>query len=492
MNYAELKQWEKTEKLEMGVLQDDPGEVAKAFEQMGGVDFTARALGLACRFRGLEMVKTLVEGGASFAFDPEKVKPLIRRSQLMYLDGLYGDENYSLSLISAATRRETVEIINLGKRFCGVQLMPPDERLRTLDYLCENAGKIGFDPDDFLFYAHFSEEREMIELLKSKGAVIPEIRIKMITEGGNNDDWLTYCWIAHELDDEQFLRVLGALAAECKEKKLHFTELFWDENEERLEKPGLFKFLLENFNQSKMNKTRIMKGIIERGDAECLAICAENGWLKLPRKRDEMIEYAAECESTECTAWLLDFKNRTADFAAERAKAEKKAERELNAKPDSVAELKKIWKYEKQEDGTLIITGYKGNRTEIIVPEKIGKDAVTAIGKYAFSPNAPRLSEEQAVARCRITKIVIPEGVLTIEENAFGGSGVVRGNFNAFSDLCEVVLPDTLRFLQSKSSAENAPIIFRGCPRLKVKVPHSPYAEIFCRRNKVDFEFVVG
>lgn len=157
----------------------------------------------------------------------------------------------------------------------------------------------------------------------------------------------------------------------------------------------------------------------------------------------------------------------------------------------SYAELKKLWKYEKREDGTLIIIGYKGKQTEIIVPEKIGKLPVTAIGEYAFSPNAARLSEEQAVARCRITKIVIPEGVLTIGENAFGGSGVVRGNFNAFSDLCEVVLPGSLEFFQSKSSAENAPIIFRGCPRLTVKIPHSPYAELFCRRNRVNFEFIL-
>lgn len=491
MNCAKMKPWEKIEKLEMGVLQDAPAKVAEILEQLGEVDFTARALGLACRFRGLEMVKVLVKHGASFSFDLQKVSPSFWRSRLVYLDQLYGDENYSLSLITTATRRETAEIINLGKRFCGVQLVPSNERLRTLNYLCQNAEKVGFDPNDFLFYAQFSEEREMIELLKNKGAAVPENRIKMITEGGNNDDWLSYCWIVCQLDDERFFRVLNALIAECGGKKLHFTELFWDYNEKRLGTPGFFKFLLVNFNQSKMNKTRLMKMIIDRGDVECLAFCAENGWLKMPRKRDEMIDYAAENGKTECSAYLLDFKNRTADFAAERAKAEKKAERELNTNPNSVAELKKIWKYEKREDGTVIITGYKGNRTEVIVPEKIGKDAITAIGEYAFSPNALRLTEEQTVARCRITRVVIPEGVTTIGENAFGGSGVVRGNFNAFSDLLEVVLPSTLEFFASKASAENAPMIFRGCSKLTVKVPHSPYAEIFCKRDKVNFEFIL-
>lgn len=60
--------------------------------------------------------------------------------------------------------------------------------------------------------------------------------------------------------------------------------------------------------------------------------------------------------------------------------------RELNANPNSVAELKKVWGYEKREDGTMIITRYKGTNTEIDVPEKIGNSVVTAIGDWAFSP----------------------------------------------------------------------------------------------------------
>ncbi|MDE6731674.1 MAG: leucine-rich repeat domain-containing protein, partial [Oscillospiraceae bacterium] len=422
----------------------------------------------------------------------DKIRPIFRRSQLVYLDGLYGDENYSLSLISKATRRETVEIINLGKRFCSVQLVSINERLRILNYLCQNAEKTGFNRNDLLFYAHFSEDREMIELLKNKGAVVPENRIKMITEGGNNDDWLSYCWIVHELDDEQFFRVLNALIAECGSKKLHFTELFWEYNKKRFEKREFFKFLLENFNQSKMNKTKLMKGIIERGDAECLALCAENGWLKMPRKRDEMIAYAESKGKTEVVAYLLDFKNRTADLAAEREKAEKKAERELNADPFSVTELKKQWKYEKQTDGTIMITGYKGNALEIAVPARIGKAPVTAVGKRAFSPNALRITEEQALVRCRITKIIVPEGVRTIGEEAFGGAGAcraVKGFFNAFSDLREVVLPSSLEAFSSREAAESAPRVFVNCRLLTVKVPHTPYTETFCRSQNVDFEF---
>ena len=49
-----------------------------------------------------------------------------------------------------------------------------------------------------------------------------------------------------------------------------------------------------------------------------------------------MIAYASEKGKTEILAWLLDYKNRTADFAAEQKKADRKLMQELNCAPDSV------------------------------------------------------------------------------------------------------------------------------------------------------------
>lgn len=498
MKRTDLKPWEKIEKLEMAVMQDDPAQVDKVYEQTGKVEFTARVLGLACRYRGLEMVKVLVERGASFSFDAEKIKPAFRRSQLVYLDKLYGDENYSLSLLSTSTRRETTEIINLGKRFCGVRLVPLNERLRILNYLCQNADRIGFKPDEFLFYAYLADEREMIDFLKSKGVCASERLLKIITEGANNDDWLNYCFLTGKLTDGEFSRVMGAIIEECGNRKLHFTEKLWEYNKSRFEKPELLKFLLEHFNQAKMNKNKLMKNIIDCDSVERLTLCAENGWLKTSRKCDEMIRYASENNKTECTAWLLEFQSRNFDLALERAKAEKRKERELNADPNSVTELKKIWKYERRDYGTVIITGYKGNRTEIVVPEKIGKDTVTAIGKYAFAPHALRISKEQALTRYRITKIVLPETVKTIGKHAFGGwlpGHVVEGlsGFfvfsNAHTDLQEVVLPDDLDIFSDKEAAESAPPIFNNCRDLTVKIPHKLTAELYCRRFGYNFEF---
>ncbi len=160
-----------------------------------------------------------------------------------------------------------------------------------------------------------------------------------------------------------------------------------------------------------------MTEAIDKNRVECLEYAAENGWLKQPKKRDELIEYSQKKGRTECTAWLLDFKNRTADLAAERAKADKQTERELNAAPDSVTALKPLWSWKKREDGGLVVTNYKGDKTEVSVPERIGKNAVTALGK-AFSPSAS-VTREASDFRQTITRVTLPETLTEICDEAF-------------------------------------------------------------------------
>ncbi len=117
-------------------------------------------------------------------------------------------------------------------------------------------------------------------------------------------------------------------------------------------------------------------------------------------------------------AWLLNFKNRTTDLVKEKKNAEKKMMRELNAALNSVTALKQIWSYKKCVGG-IIITGYKGDRTEMTVPEKIGKDAVIAIGDHAFCPFAARIKPEVKEIREAITKITLPDTVRSIGRAAF-------------------------------------------------------------------------
>ena len=63
---------------------------------------------------------------------------------------------------------------------------------------------------------------------------------------------------------------------------------------------------------------------------------------------------------------------------------EKNFKKELNKDPYNVTAMKKLWSYKARTDGTICITGYKGNEKEIVIPERIGKNAVTKLSDRAF------------------------------------------------------------------------------------------------------------
>ncbi|GEM_PF-1398857 len=429
---------EKSHILANAVLTKSTGEVDALYKTLGYVENSSRALGFACRFCGLDYVRVLVENGATFRFVwPEGrgsyykisywLSPLEMTKALHAAYIVTNDPCFENSVIIQDRKGVSIRTLNV---------LPIDERVEIVKYLYENRERVEFDAGELLFYSIISGSQKITAALKELGAKFTENRIAVLTEGGRSFDWQEYCTILDTLGDDEFLDVMGSIVEEVGGKTLHYTEsVYWanynpHRKRFRLFKPEFFKFILENFNQKKMNKTQTMKAAIDMESVQCLKLCAENGWLKAPKKRDEMIQYATETGKTECTAFLLDFKNRTADLVAEQIKAEKKMLAELNADPNSVTELKKIWSYEKLDDGTLRITSYKGNRGDVEVPREIGKSAVTEIGAYAFSPGAPRLRTERCnFRRNEIKSVVLPDTVTVIGKGAFNNcQGLERVN----------------------------------------------------------------
>ena len=294
-------------------------------------------------------------------------------------------------------------------------------------------------------------------------------------------------------------------------------------------KPVFFEALLKFFDDKKMRKQMTMQEIIDQNSVTLLEMCARYGWLKLPRIRDAIIEYSQKKNRTECTAFLLDFKNKNFDLAAERVKAEKKTERELNADPNSVTALKKLWSFKAKDNGELVITGYKGNSVVLVVPAEIGGARVTEIGDWALSPYAPRIKAPSRDFRRTITKITLPEGLRKIGESAFNGlvaledvnipstvvsigeyafldcnelkrfvipEGVVNIDANAFavhrgkSKLEYVRLPSTLKYFREDCKWWRVYLFHAdSCPKLVVEVPRAPHVEEFCEHNKVTFRY---
>ena len=68
MDYENISQKDKCAVLQHAIFTKSPEELSALYRQLEPVQSSARALGLACRFRGLEHVKALVESGANFHY----------------------------------------------------------------------------------------------------------------------------------------------------------------------------------------------------------------------------------------------------------------------------------------------------------------------------------------------------------------------------------------------------------------------------------------
>lgn len=438
----ELAQEERAAQLQRAVINGTVQEIVEVYDALGYVEMSAPALGLACRFRGLEVVKVLVEKGATFDFPSTEEIEIKYHCHIGEKHAQYRENyrtNYALYFlkcyrggVKGARCLQGMKFFKNQKRDDGTLLpfLADSARSPVLDYLLLNQKKLAFQPEELLFYAIFARDDFLYEELKKRRICLAPKRIHAMTEGTLADGyWFEFGTLTGKLADRDFVSVMQRLSTELDGKPFRFTEKTFDSIQNRFHDISIFEFFLAHFRREKMQPAKIMRCVIDRNLVEAMPLIERKGWLGTPRKREEMIAYAAEQERTELLAWLLDFKNRTADFAAEQEKADKKLMRKLNAAPDSVMALSQLWSYKKTADGTITITNYKGSATEVTVPEKIGKSIVTAIGKGTFTgeENQRRNNEtmnrgatkEQIRQHKKITKIVLPDTIQLIGAGAF-------------------------------------------------------------------------
>ena len=197
---------------------------------------------------------------------------------------------------------------------------------------------------------------------------------------------------------------------------------------------------------------------------------------------------AIEANATQCVAYLLDWKNNNVTAEDEM----KKFQRELNKnkKPYNVADMKKLWSYGKNDDGTLIIKNYKGSQSNVEVPPMIGKTAVTQIGNELFKdctsltnitiPNSVTQIGARAFYGCTsLTSVTIFDGVTTIECYAFYGcthltsvtipnsvTEIGSGVFYGCTSLTSITIPDSVTLIDTNA--------FSNCTSLtSITIPNS-------------------
>lgn len=443
----ELTREEKAIILQRAVINCSVEELSTKYKELGTVEKAAPALGLACRFRGLDMVKSLVEKGITFDFFLTEETAV---ESNCYVNKGGSHINYSCYLLKIPKKPFWFQGMMLEqsvKQDSGevLSILSNTERVAVLQFLLEQRERIVFQPEDVLYYAIFFRDTSIYKALKESSVKLAKVEVDTIADGLdlNMGYWYKYNEMMKQVSTENCLEVLQQLALELEGKKFRCTDWNYEIIKKHFCNKEIALFFVFHFQSDKMNKTEIMRGFIDANAVEALAAVACKGWLSMPSKRDKMIGYASQNNRTEALAWLLDFKNRTADFVAEQKNADKKLMRALNAAPDSVTVLKTLWSYKKNAQGTLIITNYKGDSVEPIVPERIGKSIVTAIGQSAFTGEAyrTRATIEQLKQHRKIKKIILPK---TIQSIGFGA-------FEDMECLEEISLPESVKQIDAKA-----------------------------------------
>ena len=117
-------------------------------------------------------------------------------------------------------------------------------------------------------------------------------------------------------------------------------------------------------------------------DGDCLRVILQEKYITAG-KIGVYLDEAGRLGKPEITKALLEYRDK--NFSREKLEREEQKTKDKVKDGPSAAELKKIWSTKKREDGTLIITRYKGTDLQVTVPKQIGKSLVTAIGSTFFS-----------------------------------------------------------------------------------------------------------
>ena len=173
------------------------------------------------------------------------------------------------------------------------------------------------------------------------------------------------------------------------------------------------------------NMKTILPGLIDKDDMDTLLFCETLGMIQ-KSNISQAIEYAVAQKSTAFTEHLQTyhlekFGEPYASLTTNNGEAAVNTVPLLPADPNSKAELMKSWSFIKNADGTLTITGYRGNETEIIVPACIGDADVTCIAIEAFSPLKKYRRKEYKRVLKNIVKVTLPDSIREIGDMAFYG-----------------------------------------------------------------------
>ncbi len=219
-------------------------------------------------------------------------------------------------------------------------------------------------------------------------------------------------------------------------------------------------------------KKKLLPEIFKDDDVSAISFYAENGKITVKNFQEEYLGIAEKAQAKNCIAYLLDWKNKNISYED----IEKETEREFNKDPFNAADMKKIWAHKVLEDDTLELINYKGDSTEIYIPERIGKKKVTRLADGLFAPEKAMNDVYRQNIFQSITSVIIPNSVTSIGNGAFSGCKGLQDNmgfvivrdvlYSYHGSDTEITIPDGVTLIDGWA--------FGGCTNLtNITLPDS-------------------
>lgn len=411
--------------LEQAVINNDIEGVKKLLQEEAPIEFTAKAVGLACRFIGSQMVEALLDGGATLSYE---LTPTLKRKYNCRIEINNSDDlkiDYSLYLF----RNYTVENYDL-------EIISDDERQQVLRVLFDrNEGRM----DEIMFYAILFDDELMLDTLNELGInEISDYRTDIVAGRvpiNRLDSYGRYYKrefqnAIKEAEDDALLKMLKSYLSYMKVEQIDFFPADYfapdftkrpieDKFVSRFCSNVLFDFFVAKTNMvQKVKKWDLLYALVDQNNAEGMQFALSENWIIKSKDISLLLAYAKKKKAkTDLIGSLLDKQNNSNN--KEKKTKSVLYDLSLDDKPLSVTEMKKIWGYKKQEDGTLIITSYKGDDKNVTIPTIIGKDTVTAIAPGTFNPKASGITEAQRIARKDIASVEFPGTIKKIPSDMF-------------------------------------------------------------------------
>lgn len=426
INIKKLSSLAKVQLLEEKILKNDFNGVKETYENVDSFEFTARALGYACRYASAEIVEYLLSKKINFKY---KYSDVFARKYNCGISTYSSTYHVDYSLLSILHTYEGIGLYwtNTHQNLVDNEVKPlsEEDRNKNIVLLIKYLNKK--DLGRLLYFSILLVNKKITETLIKAGVELDNYYIKVLSEvSGYSNEYTSFvneratlksALISLKTDDLKWVINTFDELLKPLDKKIIFTDNMFSDSVGKLLNVDVIKLLQEKVDLSKVNKTNVLKTSILCSNIETLSYLMNDGWIASSTKRNELLEYAKKEKNKEAVASIMDYIDKNVDLVKENNNKEKHEMAKLNADLNSATYLKTIWSSRKNKDGTLCLTNYKGNETEVVVPEYIGKTKVTSLNNTFNASEYNNVSNIET--RKNITKIVLPDSISEIDDSSF-------------------------------------------------------------------------